>query len=164
MEEYVKGCREFSEKDFYFDHEILLEEETANFYVVMSNPEEVFGIVLEGDDWINVYADMNLSDGSVREDLLLTWCHAEEERAVLYHMNKIEKELIRLTAAEYMKKEGVMLPGRYQIFTVEFGPEYGALSIGSEGGSGCYYQEIFNMNDLKQCVCEYIDQYVNVSA
>lgn len=163
MEEYVKGCRAFSQKDFYLDHEILLEEETANFYVVMGDLEEIFGIDLEGDDWINVYADMNLSNGHIKEDLMITWCHAEEERTVLYRMNETEKGLMQLAAVAYMKKEGVLIPGRWS-FTIEFGPEYGELCIGTEDSSGCRYQEVHDISSLRQCINEYIDQYVNVSA
>ena len=163
MEEYVKGCRNFTEKDFYLDHEILLEKETANFYLVMGSPEEVFGIALDEDDWINSYADMSLSNGSIKEDLLLTWHHAGEERTVLYRMNETEKEFMRLAAEKYMKKEGVLLPGR-QNFTVEFGPEYGELCIGSEGSSGCCYHEIFDTTSFMQCISEYIDQLMNTKA
>lgn len=162
MEEYVKGCRDFTGKDFYLDDEILLEKETANFYVVMGSPEEIFGIALEEDDWINVYADMSLSNGSIKEDLILTWCHEEEEGTVLYRMNETEKELMRLAAEKHMKKKGVLLPGR-QNFTVEFGPEYGELFIGTENSSGCRYQEITDTTSLKRCISEYIDQYLNVN-
>ena len=61
-----------------------------------------------------------------------------------------------------MKKKGVLLPGR-QNFTVEFGPEYGELCIGSENSSGCRYQEITDTTSLKRCIGEYIDQYLNVN-
>lgn len=161
MEEYVKGCRDFSEQDFYLDHEILLEEEIANFYVVMVHSEEIFGIELEEGDWINVYADISLSDGHIKDDLMLTWYHAEEETPVLYRMTETEKDLMQLAAMKYMKAKGVMLPGMRQSFSIEYGPEYGKLCIGSECGSGCRYQEIYSTSGLKQCISEYIDQYVN---
>lgn len=157
--EYVCGTMRFTNEDYYLEDEILLEDNKANVYVAMGNWSEIFGIQVEDDDWINVYANYDLSSGSIDEELVLTWSKGEEELERYYRMNEDERMYMKDSVEVYMSRNGILLP-KTQPFTVEFGPNGGQLTIGMEDSSGCRYDDVFTVCELKKRIGEYIDRYV----
>ena len=156
---YVSGERRFVDKDFFCAHEVLLEEGKAEIYVAMGNWEKIFGVVVEDDESINVYASYNLQNGEVEEDLLLVWKKDKGDKILFYRMDTEERRFMRTKAEAYLKKEGVLLPEMLPI-TIEFGPGAGELHIGSENSSGCQYQDVMTTEDLREKVGQYIEQYL----
>lgn len=157
--EYIQGERRFNEKDFYLDHEVLLEENKVNVYVVMGSWDEIFGIQVQEGESINVYTNYDFSAQCVEDDLVLVWKQQMKDRVHAYKMSVEEKSYMTEAVIKYLKKNGIILP-KIEAFTIENGEKSGEICIGSESSSGCKYQDIFTKDDLKACVSRYIDDYI----
>lgn len=157
--EYVTGVRRFTNQDFFFEHEVLFEDIEVNLYVAMGCWDEIFGLHMQDDESINVYTNYNLETGTVQEDLLLVLKCKKKDHILHYRMNEAERQHMTNGAEEYLKKQGVLRPGTPSII-IEFGPRAGELHIGSENSSGCEYQEVLTVEDLREKISNYIDQYV----
>ena len=125
----------------------------------MGSWDEIFGIHVQDDESINVYTNYNLETGIVQEDLLLVWKRRKEDCILYYRMNKEEQKNMTYRAEEYLKKQVILRAGTPSII-IEFGPRAGELHIGSETSSGCEYQVVLTIKDLKAEISKYIDQYI----
>ena len=154
--EYVTGIRQLRQTDFWLEEEVLLEEETANCYLVISNCREIFEITLDAEEYLNVYVDYDLRKRELKAELELSLHGGRKDRQLYYKLSEEERAIVQRKTEEYLWREGILLP-RSLTFTVEI--EDG-IYIGNENGSGCRYTDVWTADDLGDKVKEFLWGYV----
>lgn len=107
--------RQLMERDVSFSDEILETDGRLSFYMNTDFPvDEVFGTSVnagENDDWLNVYANLDLQERRVCDELQLVLHQASGKNTELsYPLNAEEKEMLLAKMDAYcLEQEGLTL-------------------------------------------------------
>lgn len=104
--EYWQGERQFRQDEVSFAEEIVMDDNTLNFYVpIFFDAAAVFGKQVERlgpDDSFDVYANYDMDDGDISEYLeILVKYHDGVEDVAMYHLTPEEQEMFLRKMDEY---------------------------------------------------------------
>ena len=115
----LSGSRRLRAEDITFGGEIMeMDNHRLNFcmecwFVV----DEVFGTNVctsENEDYLNVYADYDMANGKVCDELSITLCHSDgSDEYYAYRLSDEEKALLLPKMAEYCKQQTDMSLAEY---------------------------------------------------
>ena len=127
-------------RNFYFEDSIeALDDRILNFYVVPCfNVDEAFGTFVEtneNDHALNIYANYDMQRQQVCDELEMTlYGSGIEDRALAYHLNAAEKDVLREKMEAYcMQREHKPLEQLCQEIHLQkgFSPTYGNTALTS---------------------------------
>lgn len=104
----VRGERELCEADIRFADEIICSDGKLNFYVESCfDVDRVFGTHVctdDNDDWLNIYADYDMSMAQVVPYLTLVLCCADgTDHELRYSLSPHQCEMLDRKMSEYCK-------------------------------------------------------------
>lgn len=121
----ITSAGHLSARNFSFGDEIIESDGKLNFYVQTEfDVDAVFGTFVctdENDDWLNVYANYDLTQGKPCDTLELSLCKANgTEENWSYQLNAAEREVLLRKMEEYCQQQtGMSLRDYAQQFREE---------------------------------------------